>query len=102
MRLPKIVRVLGDKIRIQEVSSEVLEKFAGKDEDILGLALLLEGRILILKTIPFAEKRRVLYHEIFHFVLYKTAVSVGLHPLAEETLCQSFAATHCQLKEQGL
>ena len=100
MRLPRSVTVLGDKIAIIEVTDKQMAPYCEPDEDILGLALLLENKILILKDIPHKEKLRVVSHELFHIVIYK--MGLRPNPTAEEVFCQAFAIAHAQLKEQGL
>ena len=48
MALPRSVTVLGDKIRVLQVDAKTM-KYEAQDDTAIGLALLLENKILILK-----------------------------------------------------
>jgi len=96
MKIPKRITVLGDVITVHQVDDKTIKKVAG-EHDILGLAMLLEGKILLLKTLSNKEKHRVLIHEICHFVMYKTAANIGISGELEEVVCQSFSTAFAQL-----
>jgi Zn-dependent peptidase ImmA (M78 family) len=96
MALPRSVTVLGDKIRVLQVDAKTM-KYEAQDDTAIGLALLLENKILILKNLPEKEKPRVLTHEIVHFILYKTCSNVSISAEMEEVLCQVIATTFGQM-----
>lgn len=100
--IPKKVSILGEIIEIKQVSEESFKQYTAKGEEILGLALLLERKILILSTIPETQKKNVLAHEIFHFMLYQSGASQSISPEIEEVLCQTFSKLYFQLKNQGV
>lgn len=100
--LPRHLAVLGDVVKIKQAETKAFSIYEEANEDILGLALVLEDSILIRKDVPESHKRKILAHEIFHIVCYKSGISQSIPAGIEENLCQLFSQIYFQLKKQGL
>ena len=100
--LPRKIDILGDTIQIKQVDDATMDKFNGKADETLGLAMLLDSMIAIRKTCPEKSKKPILAHEIFHFALYQSGISQSISPEIEEVLCQTFSKLYFQLRKQGL
>jgi hypothetical protein len=100
--IPRKIDILGDTIQIKQVDDATMDKFNGKSDETLGLALLLESITLIRSTCPNPSKKKILVHEFVHFALYQSGISQSISPEIEEALCQTFSRLYFQLKKQGI
>ncbi len=78
--------VLGRKILVRFVSEKELDKL-GSDTGLLGLYT--RGHIYISTSVPNAEVKRVLLHELVHAFLDVSGVSHLLKGPQEEAICNS-------------
>lgn len=102
MAMPKKIEILGEQVSVCLRDESFIGKLFSNPEEILGLAILLESKIIINKSVPHGHRKKVLAHEVFHFALMQSGISQSLTPELEECLCQTFASLYFQLKNQGL
>ncbi len=83
-KLPKTIEILGYTLKVEEV-----DKF--ENENHLGLCLITDHCLRVLKSLPQQEKWATLYHEIAHFVIWKMTSS-DKDQMTEEDICKLFEA----------
>lgn len=95
--LPRSLTVLGVKIVIKQT-----DKLPMGDDETLGVADILDDKIFIHKNMSELGKRKILAHELWHHISFKSGVSQSVTPEIDEVLAQTFATVYFELKKQGL
>lgn len=68
-RIPKSIRILGDTIRIKQVTVRELSRICGDDRVLDGLWVDSEKTIYLNKNLSNFGKRQTCFHELIHAIV---------------------------------
>jgi hypothetical protein len=100
--MPKTIKIMGERVTVSLAGDAQFAKYSDSPQEILGLAVLLEKKILLRRGLSPDTLKKVLAHEIFHFILYESGVSQGISGEIEEVLCQAFSRAYFEMRAQRI
>ena len=76
-----VLNILGAQVRVVYKKDSEL--------DSAGEAKFSVGEIWLRRSLKGKERKQVLYHEVMHWILYRSGLAEGLNKIIEEAICDA-------------